>query len=302
MSYIQTECPKVLHFGIFAGMMIPGMAPPPGSRKGERMELYFSSFSLQLRYCRRFAHSGHWRLERTWPDYSLYCILTGEAVLTVDGREYRAGAGDAVLLFPGDHGTVASEQGCSFLFAAFRVDVGNDHHLFFRLNSAGVYSSPEICGAGQSLCRAFPPEANPLRFSPRQYGAFSCFLAELVEQSGSHQAIHPAAPRYSDWKLNQLLGTMARSSPEILPIRQLAGQMEMSEKYFIRYFRTQVGCTPGQYMNRLRMERAADLLADPGLTLEEAAQQLHYADAYSFSKAFRKYYGEPPGAFREHMK
>lgn len=261
------------------------------------MSLNFTSWTLQIKYCRRFTHTARWNLDKTWADYTLYLIHSGSMSVTVNGETHCASEGSAVLLLPGDHGRIAADSECEYLLVCFWMDVGNYHHLLFRLNSAGIYEGLPA----EPVFAAFAAgEANPLRFTPKQYAAFSLFLAELMEQP--HRPFHKAVPQYSDWKLNQLLSRMAEACPKSLPIRELAAEMEMSEKYFIRFFRTQLGCTPGQYMNRQRMEYAAQLLSDHTLSLEETAQRLCYADAYSFSKAFRKYYGEPPGAFREHSK
>lgn len=267
------------------------------------MELSLSSLTLQLRFSRCFSHAAGWSMGRTWPEYTLYYIINGAVCFDIMNSRRTACAGDSVFLFPGDFGNMSASEDCSFLIISFHVDVGNYHHLFFRLNSAGVYRSPAIAAAGAALLGAFVPEsANPLRFSPRQYGALAVFLAELMEQPELCAPFHRPAPEYADWKLNSLLARMDAAAPELLPIQTLAEEMQMSEKYFIQYFRKQIGITPGQYMNRLRMEYAAQLLTDTSLPLEAAAQKLGYADRYSFSKAFRKYYGEAPGAFRSHVK
>lgn len=267
------------------------------------MELYISSMTLQIRYCRTFFHNALWKQSKTWPDYTLYYIRTGTLDIQIQSVSYQAGPGDVIVLFPGDYGTMEAKTDCSFLLVCFRMDAGNFHHLLHQLNSAGIYHSDTLAQAGDALCRSFSGETqNPLRFSPRQYAVFSAFLAELIERAGKQTPFHPASAQYADWKLNRLLRHMEQSAPAILPIRELAEQMEMSEKYFIQYFHRQVGCTPGQYMNRQRMYHAAELLSDARLSLEEIAHMLFYSDSYAFSKAFRKYYGESPGRFRAHIK
>jgi len=43
-----------------------------------------------------------------------------------------------------------------------------------------------------------------------------------------------------------------------------------------------------------------DLLANTEYTLQEISSKLNYSDQYSFSKAFKLYYGDAPGTFRKH--
>lgn len=267
------------------------------------METYLSSMTLQIRYCQQFSHRATWRQDKTWPDHTIYYICDGTLDVDVSGTVHPAKQGDVIFLFAGDHGTMTAKTNCRFLMICFRMDVGNEHYLFRRLNSAGVYPNGILSDAGEALCDGFSAEKqNPLRFTPRQYGAFTVFLAELMKCAGKHTPFHKPAPKFSDWKLHQLLRHMEATAPAMIPIQELAERMEMSEKYFIQYFHRQVGCTPGQYMNRQRMYLASELLSDARLTLDEIAHRLNYSDRYSFSKAFRKYYEESPGNFRDRIK
>lgn len=266
------------------------------------MALNFSSLTLQLRFCHSFSHTAGWQQSRTWADYTVYFLHSGAMRVTYLDQGYTVMAGDVIFSFPGDHGTMLALENVTGIVVCFHADVGNYHHLFFQQNCAGIYRDGIMADAGQALYTAFSGKENALRFTPRDYGAFAVFLAELLSHTGEHIPFHRPAPQYSDWKLNDLISYLDTSAPRVLPIRELAQKMEMSEKYFIQYFRTQTGFTPGQYMNRQRMYVAAEYLGDYNLTLEQISQKLGYADAYSFSKAFRKFYGEPPATFRSHLK
>lgn len=45
------------------------------------------------------------------------------------------------------------------------------------------------------------------------------------------------------------------------------------------------------------MGRAAELLLDGGLMVKEAASELGFADAFHFSRTFKRIYGLPPERF-----
>ena len=53
-----------------------------------------------------------------------------------------------------------------------------------------------------------------------------------------------------------------------------------------------------EFLLRLKMNYAAELLEN-GLLVKEAAQELDFADAFQFSRAFKRIHGVPPGAFKE---
>jgi transcriptional regulator GlxA family with amidase domain len=50
-------------------------------------------------------------------------------------------------------------------------------------------------------------------------------------------------------------------------------------------------------VTRWRLETAAGLLQDGALSLAEVAQRVGYSSEAAFSKAFRRRFGTPPGAY-----
>jgi AraC-like DNA-binding protein len=53
-----------------------------------------------------------------------------------------------------------------------------------------------------------------------------------------------------------------------------------------------------EHLTKVRMERAADLLATRRLTVREVAQRVGYRQPAQFAKAFRRHRGLAPSAFR----
>lgn len=69
-----------------------------------------------------------------------------------------------------------------------------------------------------------------------------------------------------------------------------------------RVFRRLLGLTPLQYLHRMRMERAAALLADGRLTIRAIAQQVCIDDPYYFSRMFRQHFGQSPKQYRDALE
>jgi AraC family transcriptional regulator of adaptative response / methylphosphotriester-DNA alkyltransferase methyltransferase len=53
-----------------------------------------------------------------------------------------------------------------------------------------------------------------------------------------------------------------------------------------------------EHLTRVRMQRAAELLARRNLTVREVARRVGYRQPAQFAKAFRRYQGQAPSAFR----
>lgn len=71
----------------------------------------------------------------------------------------------------------------------------------------------------------------------------------------------------------------------------------LSPYHFLRTFRRGLGCTPQQYLKKLRMERAADLLRSESHSVSEVALACGIEDLPYFSRLFKSYHGVPPSRF-----
>lgn len=83
-------------------------------------------------------------------------------------------------------------------------------------------------------------------------------------------------------------------------LQDMADASRCSKFHLTREFERKLGLSPGRYLTRMRLERAAALLLEPAnLTLEQVAEQSGFSNANYFGKVFRKYTGMAPGEFRK---
>jgi len=69
--------------------------------------------------------------------------------------------------------------------------------------------------------------------------------------------------------------------------------------HLARVFRRHRGCSIGEYLRRLRLDRAAESLAEgEAASLARIAMEAGFADQAHFTRAFRAHAGVPPGRFR----
>lgn len=71
-----------------------------------------------------------------------------------------------------------------------------------------------------------------------------------------------------------------------------------SEYHFIRFFKEQTGRTCKDYVNTIRLEKAATLLEDSSLSITDIAFEVGYNDLSYFIKVFRNKYNIPPHRYR----
>ena len=84
-----------------------------------------------------------------------------------------------------------------------------------------------------------------------------------------------------------------------ISLEEISGAAGLSAPYFSTIFREEMGENLSGYLNRLRVEKSAALLAETGKTLSEIAASCGFDDQSWFSKIFKRYKGISPGKFRK---
>ena len=93
--------------------------------------------------------------------------------------------------------------------------------------------------------------------------------------------------------MRQMHGQLARS----WTVAQLAKTAALSRSAFFERFTRTVGLPPMEYLLAWRMAVAKDLLRRHDLGLAEVAERVGYGSASTFSTAFSRHVGRPPGRY-----
>lgn len=80
-------------------------------------------------------------------------------------------------------------------------------------------------------------------------------------------------------------------------VQELADECHVTPMYAARLFQRFAKTGPYQFLLRLKMNRAAELLHAEGLLVKEVAAALGFADAFHFSRTFKRVHGLSPDQF-----
>jgi transcriptional regulator GlxA family with amidase domain len=83
-----------------------------------------------------------------------------------------------------------------------------------------------------------------------------------------------------------------------LSVRALASRAGMSARHFSRAFAVETGSSPGQYVDRARIEAARQCLEDTTRRIEEVSRTCGYGTAESMRRAFIRTLGMSPVEYR----
>ncbi|CAH1221464.1 Regulator of RpoS [Paenibacillus allorhizoplanae] len=99
--------------------------------------------------------------------------------------------------------------------------------------------------------------------------------------------------------LKQINQNFANESFSMMNAVELAG---MSPTYFSKSFKEEVGVSYTQYIAKLRMDKAIELLCDPKNKVYEVAYAVGYNEYAHFAKVFKKYFKFSPTDYRHSLE
>lgn len=88
---------------------------------------------------------------------------------------------------------------------------------------------------------------------------------------------------------------------QIKKIKEVANHCLMSEYHFFRTFKEAYKTTPYQYLTEQKMQLAKYLLKASKHSISEIALSCNFPDVFTFSKAFKKFYGIPPSVMKQSL-
>jgi len=265
-------------------------------------------------------------LERQEEEQNYHChdfieiviILKGKGHFLINGTEIPITEGNVLLLNPGTyHKSIpAPSHTLTECYLAFTdVEFVNTPKNFIPL-----FHGQKILGKLPEkakkeifqLCSAMNQESQS-RNTGRYFMLKAyliqvlCLLLRFDQQEELSDEHHMKGYEFKSpnktYVVQQIMKYMESHYREKISLDQIAENMYLSPFYISKLFKSETGDTPINYLISLRMEKAKELLdRNPALSIQEAAAQVGYEDAYHFSKLFKKYYGLSPRYYRARIE
>ncbi|WP_161601309.1 AraC family transcriptional regulator [Paenibacillus luteus] len=119
-------------------------------------------------------------------------------------------------------------------------------------------------------------------------------MMELLQSNTAQRQVKANWPQ----PIQQAAAFMEGEFHRLQSLDDVAAAAGLSKYYFTRMFTQTTGSSPMDYVTKLRIEKAVELLRGSTLSVEEIAYTVGFASGSYFSKVFRSRVGFPPADFR----
>lgn len=252
----------------------------------------------------RYTMNYHWHAE-----HELIRILEGRLDMTLDERQMTAVKGDIVYV----HGGVlhsGTPTDCIYECLVFDLNTFSRHNvrcadylqklvintvtIFNRFSNYAAYEELHICTSQifEAVRDKYP--GYEMMLMGELYHFFSLiFRHHFYTETDTHT-------RRDQQKVQQfrrVLDYIDENYAKPITLEELAGLVNMSPKYFCRFFNSLAHRTPIDYLNYLRIEHACYDLDTGNTSTTDIAYACGFNDLSYFIKTFRKYKGITPGKY-----
>ena len=100
---------------------------------------------------------------------------------------------------------------------------------------------------------------------------------------------------------DKILKYVSENYREQINLQLMSKAFYLSQNQIIRIIRKRTGYTPHEYLTRLRLTKACELLQYTQIPIEDVGRAVGYDNNSHFSAVFRNLYGISPTEFREHF-
>jgi AraC-like DNA-binding protein len=236
--------------------------------------------------------------------YLFHYIISGQGWLDSNdasgtARRYNLGENQGFLICPGQVNTYCAHKTEPWKYVWLEFDGLRVSEYLSRagLDIAQPIYTPTAPDLGRTvqntmLYIADHSDASTLHL----IGHLCLFLDGLIQSSSTRRELRGGQLR--DFYIQEAITFMEHNYAREITVEELASVCKLNRSYFSKLFKDSMGCPPQEFLIRLRLSKAAELMKTTTQSIGNISTLCGYPNQLHFSRAFKKRYGMSPREWR----
>jgi AraC-like DNA-binding protein/mannose-6-phosphate isomerase-like protein (cupin superfamily) len=278
--------------------------------KKEQLDLILLNVARKL-------HHADWNWKGVYSPFArIYMVESGSAKVIMPDGEH--------IIRPGSLYMVPAFVTHSYVndstFILYYIHIYDEHNIFDRLNFPFEVEAQETDEALVRRLLAINPGRELVRSDPEAYDNLptliqtisrneQLYFCTLVETRGILLQLFSRFLELATFKQsaidNRILKVIRHVRENIyrnITVHELATLSNLTKDHFIRLFKRELDCTPLQYINQKKIERAQLMLVVSSKSIKDVAHALAFDNLSYFYRLFRKLTGTPPQKYKRNRE
>jgi len=231
---------------------------------------------------------------KTFPFFAVEFVAEGAGTLTLMGREYRLQPGVAFAYGPGVPHVIRNDARRPM--RKYYVDLAGKGVA----DVLGVLGNwvPVQVSRPQEVVEVFEMlQREAAGVGPAVQALGDALVPVLLLKIQQRALAYGSAEPRSQAAYERARRHLEKHYLQLRTVEEAARACHMTPVYLSRLFARYAHTGAYQFLIRLKMNRAAELLLEGGMLVKQVAAELRFADAFHFSRVFKRVYGVPPEQF-----
>lgn len=239
------------------------------------------------------------KFTRTLQHHELIFVAGGKGSITIEKKRYQSKAGMLFYLCPNVSHTVDLDtvgigdyRTVHFSFANVNFndgkwDIGNDLEVLPLQLGQELKDYYQVDDAFKKLIETWNTKLPGYEFAARTL--LQQLLISIYENIRKQNKNYSAA-----LKVEKIIQFMNQNISNKVTLTELSEMTKLSPYYLSRTFKEITGYSVIEYFNKIKIDKAKELIIEKNKKVKEIAQELGFTDEFYFSRIFKKAIGVSP--------
>ncbi len=231
-------------------------------------------------------------------DYYIFYIYSGRCTIHENGTDTEAKSGDLILYRPNEpqNYSFSGKDKSISMYLHFTGTTCKTLLEKYKLSDKRIYH----IGVSNTIKQIFQRMEYEYLLKKPFYQEHCCgMIMELFATIGRKHLAPHTSDTASDKRISDICKIMITDFSDWHNIQYYADLCNLSPSRFSHIFKKYVGTPPQEYLMRLRISKASDLLCETDLSVREVSEILGFGSEHYFIRVFKNHTGLSPLKFKK---